>query len=243
MGSPKNIYFAITATIIGFMVAVQFQTVSEPKIRDTRDTWELRQDLMEEKRIQSQLLQEIRSTEEKLVKYENERQQSKAEVLKETLAELKAEAGLTEVAGPGVVLMLMPALNEFGQGAPLNYVSPYLLKRLMNELYMHGALHVSIDGQRVINTTVIREISRVTKIDGHSLNKFPLEIKVVAANQQEAEKLYNRMQGSTVVEDFFIDNLQVKLEKPEGDIDIPAYQDPIRIRYMEPAETGKGGGE
>ncbi|KKK39651.1 hypothetical protein WQ57_02880 [Mesobacillus campisalis] len=243
MGSPKNVYFAITATIIGFMVAVQFQTVSEPNVRDTRDTWELRQDLMEEKKIQSQLLQEIRSNEEKLVKYETERQQSRAEVLRDTLSELKAEAGLTAVSGPGIVLVLRPYLDEFGQGETTTYVSPYLLKRLLNELYLNGALHVSIDGQRVINTTVIREISRMTKIDGHSLNKFPLEIKVIAATQQEAEKLFNRIQGSTIVEDFFIDNLQVEIEKPGDDIEVPAYQDPIRIRYMEPAESGKGGGE
>lgn len=35
--------------IVGFMIAVQFQTIKEPVVRDTRDTWELREDLINEK--------------------------------------------------------------------------------------------------------------------------------------------------------------------------------------------------
>ncbi len=239
MGGKRNVYLAIITTIIGFMLAVQFRTVSEPKVRDTRDTWELREDLMEAKEIQSQLLKEISSIEDKLVKYRNEKQSSKAEVLKETLEELKGEAGLTDITGPGVVISLAPAAEIPGFRAERN-VSPYLLKRLLNELYLNGALHVSIDGKRVINTTVIREISMVTKIDGHSLNKFPIEIKAIAADRAGAEKLYDRMKVSSVIEDFFIDNLTVELEKPEDGMIVPAYQDPIRIRYMEPASVEEG---
>lgn len=243
MRSQKNVYFALTAAIIGFMVAIQFRTVSEPAVRDTRDTWELREDLMAEKEIQSQLLKEIRSNEEKLTKYETERQQSKAIVLKETLGELKAEAGLTKVSGPGIILMLDPIAEELGAGAPVSYVSPGLLKRLLNELNMNGAVHVAVDGQRVINTTVIRDINKETKVNGHSLNTFPIEIKVIAPSAQDAEKLFNRMQVSQVLEDFFIDNLQVNIKKPQRDIEVPAYEDTVRIRYMEPVDTGKGGGE
>ena len=241
VGKKRNIYLAIITAIIGFMLAIQFQTVSEPKVRDTRDTWELREDLMEAKEIQSQLLNEISSIEDKLVKYENERQTSKAEVLKDTLEELKGEAGLTDITGPGIILSLAPAADVPGFSGDDN-VSPYLLKRLLNELYLNGALHVSIDGKRVINTTVIREISMVAKIDGHSLNQFPIEVKVIAATQEDAEKLYDRMKVSAVIEDFFIDNLKVSLDKPISDIVVPAYQNPIRIRYMEPVNADEGGG-
>ncbi|WP_121609342.1 DUF881 domain-containing protein [Mesobacillus foraminis] len=242
MRSQKNFYFALTAAIIGFMVAIQFRTVSEPVVRDTRDTWELREDLMAEKEIQSQLLLEIRSNEEKLTKYKNERQQSKAMVLKDTLSELKSEAGLTKVSGPGVILTLYPIGEELGAEVPVSYVSPSLLKRLLNELNLNGAIHAAVDGHRVINTTVIRDINKETKINGRSLKGFPLEIKVIAASAQDAEKLYNRMQASQVIEDFFIDNLQVSIKKPQKDIEIPAYEDTVRIRFMEPVETAKGGG-
>lgn len=242
MGRPTNLSFSIIAAIIGLMVAIQFQTVREPEVRDTRDTWQLREDLMKEKELQSKLLLEIRSNEEKVAKYETERQQSKEEVLRETLTELKDEAGLTEVTGPGLTLSIAPAFNLVVDGDNPPSISPDMLKRLLNELNMYGAQQVSIDGERVINTTVIRDINRVTKINGHSLNRFPIEIKVIVENAEAAEKLYNRMKVSTVAEDFFIDNLEVKVNRPENELIIPAYQDAIRIRYMEPVKKDKGGG-
>ncbi|KIY20705.1 MULTISPECIES: DUF881 domain-containing protein [Mesobacillus] len=242
MGRPKNLSFSLIAAIIGLMVAIQFQTVKEPEVRDTRDTWQLREDLMKEKELQSRLLLEIRSNEEKLTKYETERQQSKEEVLRETLAELKVEAGLEEMKGPGISLSIEPAFNLIVEGDNPPSVSPDLLKRLLNELNMYGAKHISVDGERVINTTVIRDINRVTKINNHSLNRFPIEVKVIAENRDTAEKLYNRMKISAVADDFFIDNLEVKVNQPVGDLVVPAYQDTIRIRYMESATSGKGGG-
>jgi uncharacterized protein YlxW (UPF0749 family) len=242
LGGPRNLSFSVIAAIIGLMVAIQFQTVKEPEVRDTRDTWQLREDLMKEKEIQSKLLLEIRSNEEKIAKYETERQQSKEEVLRETLSELKEEAGLTKVTGPGLTLSIEPAFSLIVEGDNPPSVSPDMLKRLLNELNLYGAKHVSVDGERVINTTVIRDINRVTKINGHSLNRFPIEVKVITENGDAAEKLYNRMKVSAVAEDFFIDNLEVKVNRPVGDLVVPAYQDTIRIRYMESAKTEKEGG-
>jgi uncharacterized protein YlxW (UPF0749 family) len=242
LGRQKNLSFSLIAAIIGLMVAIQFQTVREPEVRDTRDTWQLREDLMKEKELQSKLLLEIRSNEEKIAKYETERQLSKEEILRETLDELKIEAGLTEVTGPGITLSIAPAFNLIGDGDNVPSVSPDMLKRLLNELNMYGAQDISVDGERVINTTVVRDINRVTKINGHSLNRFPIEIKVIAANAQAAEKLYNRMKVSTVAEDFFIDNLEVTVNRPENKLVIPAYQDTIRIRYLDSVKKDKGGG-
>lgn len=102
MGNKKFSFTFITV-VIGFMIAIQFQTVKEPAVRDTRDTWELRADILKEKELQLKLLREISSNEEKIVQYETKRKQSKEQVLRETLEELKMEAGLSEVTGPGII--------------------------------------------------------------------------------------------------------------------------------------------
>ena len=60
--------FTAIAIIIGLMLAVQFQTVQKPIVRDTRDTWQLREDYLKEKEIHSKLLKEIRSNEENFSK-------------------------------------------------------------------------------------------------------------------------------------------------------------------------------
>lgn len=241
MDKRKMMSFTLIMMVIGFMLAIQFQTVKEPVTRDTRGTWQLREDLLKEKELASRLIQEIRSNEEKLHKYETERNQNKEQILRETLEELKREAGLTEMTGPGIKLTIEPVYEELMLGETVSSVSPELLKRLVNELNMYDALHISIDGKRIINTTVIRDINRETKIDGHSLNKMPIEVLVLTENLQTAEKLYNRMKVSKSVEEFFIDNLRIEVSRPEKKITIPAYDDTIRIRYMEAVKQDEGG--
>ncbi|GLB61233.1 DUF881 domain-containing protein [Cytobacillus sp. NCCP-133] len=241
MDSKKKLSFTFIAAVIGFMVAIQFQTVKEPVVRDTRDTWQLREDLLKEKELQLKLLREISSNEEKISQYETKRKQSKEQVLRETLEELKMETGLSEVTGPGVILTIEPVYEELLLGKQVDSVSPDLLKRLVNELNMYEAQHISIGGRRVINTTVIRDINRETMIDGFALNRLPIEIKVIAENAQSAEKLFNRMQVSKSAEEFFIDNLRVKVHKPDEPVTVPAYDDTLRIRYMESVKPKEGG--
>jgi uncharacterized protein YlxW (UPF0749 family) len=241
VSNKNNWSFTIIALVIGFMIAIQFQTVQKPVVRDTRDVWQLREDLLKEKELQSKLIKEIRSNDDKIAMYETERRQSKEQVLRETLDELKIEAGLTPVTGPGIILTVEPDFAEIVLGQPVTNVSPELLQRLLNELNMYEAKFVSIDGNRIINTTVIRDINTETTIDGQAIAKIPFEVKVVAEDMQTAEKLYNRMQVSKSVEEFFIDNLRVTISKPQRVVTVPAYQNKITVRYMEPIKADKGG--
>jgi uncharacterized protein YlxW (UPF0749 family) len=238
----NKISLVFIATIFGFMIAMQFQTLKKPIERDTRDIWQLREALLQEKETHLKLLGEIRSNEEKLAAYDTKKKQSKEEALKSTLDELKTEAGMTDVTGPGIVLKIKPVYEEIKLGKPLTQVvSPDLLKRLLNELNMDEAKYVSIDGQRIINTTVIRDINSVTKIDGHSINSLPIEVKVVTDSMKTATTLYNRMQVSKSTEEFFIDNLRLIVTAPIKNVMVPAYENPIHIRNMEIVKTEKGG--
>ncbi|OCA85531.1 NgoFVII family restriction endonuclease [Bacillus sp. FJAT-27225] len=238
----KNTNFAIITAIIGFMLAVQFQTIKEPVERDTRDIWQLREDLLKEKKLQSELLGEIRSIEDKLAAYETMRQQGKGQVLTETLEELKEAAGMTEVTGPGIIISIEPVFEEIILGSPISTsVTPDLLKRLTNELNMYEAKHISIDGQRIINSTVIREIAGETRIDGHSLRGLPIEIKVIAENVMDAEKISNKMKASQISEEFFIESLRLTVSEPSQDLTIEAYDSNIKLTNIKPAGSGEGG--
>ena len=238
----QNLSFIVISAVIGFMVAIQFQSVQEPVERDTRDIWQLREALLKEKELQSNLLNEIRSIEETLSAYESKRKQSKEQALRDTLQELKKEAGMTEVQKPGIILTVEPVLEEFQLGAPITEgISPELLKRLVNELNRYEAKYIAIDEKRIINTTVIRDINNETKIDGHSLSSFPIEIKVAVDNVVIAEKLYNRMKASKAAEEFFIDNLKLTVSEPFPEITIPAYDQTFQIRYLESVKANEGG--
>jgi uncharacterized protein YlxW (UPF0749 family) len=232
----KIIHFTVITTIIGFMLAVQFQTTKQPVVRDTRDMWELREDLKKEQELQGRLIEEIRTYEEKLQSYQQQRDESKEEILRETVEELKREAGLTEVRGQGVIITIEPFYSENYEGPVVHTVSPYLLKRLINELNMYGAKEIAIGDQRIINTTVIRDVNGVTKIDKYKLNSLPIQIKVIA---DDAEKLHTRLKASTVLEDFIIEDLQLIISEPMNIIVLPAYDDLLRIRYMQSVKAEK----
>lgn len=227
--------------IAGFMIAVQFQTIKEPAVRDTRDTWELREDLIQEKKIELKLIDEIRSTNEKIEEYENETPRSKEAVLKETLAELKQEAGLTEVTGKGIILKIEPVSTEILLGEDPGVVTSELLQRLVNELNLYGAEEIAINDNRYVNTTVIREINNVLKMDGNPLNQLPIVIKVIAKDADTAEKLFNYMKVSKSADEFFLSNLLLNVVMPKEPINIPAYINPINIHHMKPVSTSKGG--
>jgi uncharacterized protein YlxW (UPF0749 family) len=235
--NQKKLHFTLVAMIIGFMLAIQFRTTQQPVVRDTRDMWELREDLKKEQELHAQLLNEIRKYEDALESYEQKRSDSKGAVLRRTLDELKKEAGLTEVVGSGIVLNVQPLYDETYVGPIVETVSPELLKRLVNELNMYGAEEISIANQRIVNTTVIRDINGVTKIDGYPINSFPFEIKVIA---KDDEKLYNRLKASTLMEDFVAENLQLIVSEPLHRVVIPPYDGSLRIEHMEAVQE-KGG--
>lgn len=238
MTKRNRLEFTVVTIIIGFMIAIQFQSINEPKIRDTRDVWELRADLLKEQKLQANLIKEARNLDQKLASYETEKKQSKEQVLRQTLHELKKEAGLTAIKGPGVIVKIEPLEEELIRQEVDSEISPELLKRLLNELNMYGALHVSINGQRMIHTTVIRDINGITKMDGFSLTQFPIEIKVIA---EDANKLRDRLKASQIIEDFFIENLKVHVSVVSQEITLEPYGSVIRIKHLEPIDGENGG--
>ncbi|MBM7692357.1 uncharacterized protein YlxW (UPF0749 family) [Peribacillus deserti] len=230
----KDIKWGFTgiSIIVGLMLAIQFQTVKQPKIKDTRDGWELRTQILAEQQMQSKLLTEIRELEEQASSYETKRSHNKESALKQTLNELKQEAGQTKVTGEGIVIKIKPLPEAELLGETIHSISPELLERLLNEINMYNAEHISINGQRVINTTVIREINGEPKIGGFSLGSYPITVRVLSSN---AQNLHDRIKVSKVIEQFFIDNLSVEISDPVKELAVPSYQNPLKIKYLEPA--------
>ncbi|MDQ7861318.1 hypothetical protein RCO48_10530 [Peribacillus frigoritolerans] len=51
--------------IAGFMLAIQFNLVNQPVVSDTRDMWELKNDLLKEQQTQAELIEGISKLEGK----------------------------------------------------------------------------------------------------------------------------------------------------------------------------------
>jgi uncharacterized protein YlxW (UPF0749 family) len=221
------------------MLAIQFQTTNEPKVRDTRDAWELREAIKRELEVKSQLIREIRKYEETIKDYESERQQSQELALKDTLQELKKDAGITEVTGAGITIIIQDMFEEPIPGQTSPQVSADLIRRLINELNIYGAKEISVAGQRYINTSAIRDVNGYTTINNYKLTQTPIEVKVLS---NDIERLYNRMVASESIQfEFEIEGLKLNISNPVSDLTIPSYDGTIRIKHMEPVKNEKEG--
>lgn len=226
----RRLIFTVTTMILGFMLAVQFHTTQEPIVRDTRDIWELRQDLEQQKKVQQELYSEIFKNEQLIDEYSGESSENQLRTLEKTLSELKKDAGLTEVSGHGIVLTIEPLLNDENlAGTNVGTIHPELLRRLINELNTYGAQEMSIDGKRVVNTTPIREVNDKTYVNDEPLSPLPLKIKVLS---NDSNKLHTEMLTSQSGDDFARENLLLT-SKLVDNVRIPAYDKQIRVKYME----------
>ncbi|WP_404351386.1 DUF881 domain-containing protein [Sutcliffiella horikoshii] len=234
----RKFSFTIITIIVGLMIAIQFQTVQQPIIRDTRDTWQLRSDLNREQEIQSQIIQEIRKYDKILQDYSKERDESKEAIVRETLEELKVEAGLTEMKGPGIKMTVKPLFDEDVLGNIQENISADLLRRFVNELNSYGVEEISIANQRIVSNTIIREINGRTKVNNAWIPNANFEIIVITS---DPTKLYNRLQVSRAMDEFAIENLLLEVSTPINEVTVPAYDEQIRVKHMEPVKTGKEG--
>ena len=232
--------FVFVSIVFGFMLAVQFKIVQEPQERDTRDIWQLKADLVSEQQRQTNLLKEISTLESQLSNYKTERHESKEQALRETLEELKKEAGLTEITSSGVILTITPLSDELLLNRPPSGISPELLNRLVNELNQYQAEEISINEQRMINSSVIRDINGVTTIDGYPLDSFPIEVKVIA---KDAGNVRDRLKVGKAIEEFFMEDLMLDISEPITSLTIPAYKNTIEVQEMEPVLSDKGDGD
>lgn len=228
--------FSLILFVIGMMAAIQYNTINEPNSRDTRDVWEVRQELSREKQIHSELLSEIGTLDETLSKYDNTADNSPEQAIKETVEELRAQAGLTEMTGPGIEVSIEPSPEAVAMGLNIEDIAPDLLIRFVNEINRFNGLYVSIDGKRIINTTAIRDINGRTTVNASPIQTPPFAIKIVSGSMENTEKLYNHLMSSLILDDFYIDNLSVVISEPAEELTVEGYEKEIDYHLLQKSE-------
>ncbi|MFJ5795417.1 DUF881 domain-containing protein [Bacillus atrophaeus] len=228
---PSFISITVLMVIFGLMLSVQFNSLKKPQVRDTRDIWEIREELTAEQKKQESLLAEINKYDKLLNTYDQQEEMSKKTAVNNTLQSLKKTAGLTDITGSGIAISIRPLFSESLTGEPAGNPPPDLLKKLINELNSFGAEHISINDRRVVNNTVIRDINGTTKIDGYSLDHYPLTVKVIGT---DADKLYSRVKASALEDIFAGENLELNTGRAEQNIKVKAYDSAIEVQQLKP---------
>lgn len=221
------------------MLAVQYNTVQNPKTRDTRDVWAIRQELARETELHSELLSEVRMLEQTIGKYENMRNESPEIALNDTVNQLKKDIGLEPFNGPGLTITVNPSLESIALGQAVDGISPDLLIRLVNEINRFKAKVVDIDGKRIIYSSAIRDVNGKTTVNNLAIRNAPFTIKIGTSSFEEAKKLYNQLVASAIGDDFYIDNLTLEIGDPVNNLTISGYDQSINNQFLQENPGGE----
>lgn len=152
--------------------------------------------------------------------------------------ELKANKnflGLTEVSGSGIVINVDD--NREVDSSKVINISNYLvhegdLLKIITELFNAGADAISINGQRIVNTTSILCDGNIIRINGEKIG-VPLTINAIGY----PERLYYAMvRPGGYLEKMVQDGVKVAVEKSE-DLVIPKYEGVYSSSYIERSDV------
>lgn len=234
MITPQRIPFIITtiSVIIGFMLAVQFQSYNTNTGVESKDMSQLRQDLQKVMEHHQRILTDISKYDQLLYEYENPQNQADSlNAMKEELDRIKLFSGLAMAEGRGLVITIEDSIFEQDHSS-LSTIFDDDLRYIVNELFGAGAEAISINGLRMTPTTSIRNVGDNIQVDTKVI-KLPYIIKVIG----EPDVLESAMKLKGFEEYFSIINKKISLKKLDK-ILVPAYDGKGMIRNMKPLKEG-----
>jgi uncharacterized protein YlxW (UPF0749 family) len=236
----KNTMVLIAALFLGLTLTIQFKSSQEQVGIVTSETVpqlenELHNISSEVEGLRQQLI-DLRS---RVREYERamDEQGGLNEVLEQQLAQAKVLAGLAEVRGPGIEIVLNDSSWELtGDNDPnLLLVHDEDILTVVSELKAAGAEAISINGQRIMFNTEIR-------CGGPTINinsvRYAPPYTIAAIG--EPSILYGYMSGQ---ESGYLDlleyyGLQVSIEQKD-EIVIPAFTGSVNFKYVRTSKEGE----
>ena len=210
---------------------MQFKLVNETDITsiETMRKSELTTELASWKQKYEETNDKYEETENKLKEYRSSQQSSEEsqKLLEDELAQINMILGKTNVEGEGIIITLKDVTEE--KATDVSKIKADDLLTIVNSLKLVGAEAISINDQRIINTTDIVYINdSFIKVNQQRI-LAPYVIKAIG-NQ-------TYMESALVGSGGYIDELkqlghEVSIEK-NSKVTINKYEDEIEVKYME----------
>lgn len=237
----KEKYIAIILGVMCFLLTVgifmQVKTVSQNSIKlgTNRAENELRDNVLKWKEKYDLAYDKLETKEVRLDKLREKATNTGefSETTKNDLETNNMELGLSEVIGKGITITLTDGDGKNGSKLDLSsYLVHYSdLIEVVNALKNAGAEAISINDQRITNSTAITCIGNVIKVNNEKIG-VPFTINAIGS----PEKLY----GALTMLGGYIDKLKdegvsVKVEK-QTSLTIPKYTGVYKFEYASKAE-------
>lgn len=228
----------IMCFILTLLIAIQYKTVKNAnKVAGTDANSELKTEVLIWKERYEEAYEVLQRAEEVLgIKREEATNNSDTSSnTQKQLKTLNALNGTIDVKGNGIVITVADNTNVTSQTVGiLDNISNYLihdrdLLMLVNELKNAGAEAISINDERIINTTSITCDGNVILINGNKISS-PFEIKAIGS--QEALLGALKRPGGYLEQQLESYGLVTKVEKQEN-ITIYKYSGIINYKFLE----------
>ena len=237
----EKIVVTITIGIVCFLLAMitfmQFKVVQESQQTniDTMQEAELRQELANWKTKYDETKEKYDELAFTLDSYKKESSgdvQTK-QTLEEELKQLELILGKTDVEGEGAIITLSEKdSNELIGDEEIVSISADDLIYIINSLKDAGAEAISINDERIINTTDIADVGDSIKINSKYLRTTTYVIKVIGNGSYLESSIFGK---GGYAEQLNTTGIKAKIER-SNKVKILKFDGDFEIKYMEEAK-------
>ncbi len=138
------------------------------------------------------------------------------------LKDLEFISGLTTVNGPGVEVVLADNPNiPFGSDPNSYIIHDYDLKIVVNALWSGGAESISINTQRLVNSSSIRCVGNTIMVNSTRL-VMPYHVRAIGDPDKLMSALENEKQSSQLINEYAtVFNLVIETQKKDNGYMVP----------------------
>ncbi len=208
---------------LGFMLSVQFRTTEMEKTIRVERVEDLSERLKQVENEKDRLSQEL----------DNMKEGGENSALKAEISRLKTFAGLSNLVGEGIEIVLDDSkiVSKPRDNPNLYIIHDEDLLRVLNELRAAGAEAISVNDQRILAMSEVR-CAGPTVLINNVRSTPPYIIKAIGNPKNLTSAL--RLRGG-VVETFEFWGIQVKISDSDN-IFIPAFKGTQNYEFARPAE-------
>ena len=242
--SKGELAVVVVCAIVGFLLAAQLRTVQLTGAADAASAARLEtlQDLYNELTAERDgLADQVSQLQGELALYRDEAASGQAgsEALRAEVDQLEITAGLTDVEGPGVTVILEDSASANLTGDEADYlIHDSDLLSVINELRSAGAEAISLNGERILATSEVRCTGAVVTVNGR---RYAAPYIIFAIG--DPDTLYSALTMRSGVADVLSQwGITVKVTASDLLL-IPKYNGSVDYQYAHTVTPdGEGGG-
>lgn len=236
------ITIGLVCFLLVMIIFMQFKVVQESQETnvDTMQETELRQELAIWKNKYEETKEKYDEIANTLENYRKEStsDEEKKDILEKELESLEMALGKTDVEGEGVIITLSEKNdNELGDEEKREPISAIDLVYIVNYLKDAGAEAISINDERIVNTTDIVDIdvNGPIKINSKYIRANTYEIKAIGNSSYLESSIFGK---SGYAEQLDASGIKAKIER-NNRVKISKYNGDFDTKYIEEKETEK----